>query len=406
MNKDMDKKMKLSERAQNIQESPIRKLKPLADQIEAKGIKIYHLNIGQPDIETPKEILKVYKKYHEKVLAYGPSQGLDLYRQNLVNYYKNNNIDVKDDEIIVTTGGSEAIIFALMATCNPGDEVIIPEPFYTNYNGFAKMAGAKIVPLTTYTRDGYQLPSDEEIKKLINEKTKAILFCSPNNPTGAVYPSEDLERVAKIVQENNLYIISDEVYREFIYNGEEKISLLNIKGVEDNVIMVDSISKRYSACGARVGCLVSRNKEIIAAVLKFAQARLCPPTIDQLAANAAIDIKDDYFDKLLKEYDKRRNIVYDELCKIDGISCKKPNGAFYIMAKLPIDDADNFVKWLLTDFSIDNETLMLAPGRDFYAHSDYGRNKVRIAYVLNEKDLKRAMYIFKKGLEEYIKIKK
>ena len=402
----MNKKMKLSERAQNIQESPIRKLKPLDDQAKAKGIKVYHLNIGQPDIETPQKIMEVYRKYDEKVLTYGPSQGLDLYRQNLVNYYKNNNIDVEGDEIIVTTGGSEAIIFALMATCNPGDEVIIPEPFYTNYNGFAKMAGAKIVPLTTYTRDGYQLPSNEDIKELINEKTKAILLCSPNNPTGAVYPSEDLERVAKIAKENNLYIISDEVYREFIYNGEEKISLLNIKGVENNVIMVDSISKRCSACGARVGSLVSRNKKIIDSVLKFAQARLCPPTIDQLAANAAIDIKDDYFDKLLKEYNKRRNIVYDELCKIDGISCKKPNGAFYIMVKLPIDDAEDFVKWLLTDFSIDNETVMLAPGNGFYAHSDYGRNKIRIAYVLNEKDLKRAMHIFKKGLEKYIKIKK
>ena len=397
--------MKLSERAQNIQESPIRKLKPLADQTEAKGIKIYHLNIGQPDIETPQEIMEVYHKYDKKVLAYGPSQGLDLYRKNLVNYYQRNNIEIKEDDIIVTTAGSEAIIFALMVACNPGDEVIIPEPFYTNYNGFAKMAGAKIIPLTTHVEAGYQLPADEKIKELINEKTKAILLCSPNNPTGAVYSQKDLERVAQIAKKNNLYIISDEVYREFIYDGKEHISFLNIKGVEDNVIMVDSISKRYSACGARVGCLISRNKEVMQSVLKFAQARLCPPTIDQLAANAAIDIKDNYFDKLLEEYDNRRNIVFNELCKINGITCQKPSGAFYIMAKFPIDDTEDFVKWLLIDFSIDNETVMLAPGNGFYATPGMGKNEVRIAYILNEKELKKAVYILRKGLEEYQKLK-
>ena len=394
--------MDLSQRAQRIQESPIRKLKPLADQTEARGIKIYHLNIGQPDIETPKEIREVYQKYDEKVLAYGPAQGLDLYRKNLVNYYQKNNIEVNEDEIIVTTGGSEAIIFALIAVCNPGDEVIIPEPFYANYNGFAEMAGVKIVPLTTYTRDNYQLPSDEKIKESISTKTKAILLCNPNNPTGAVYPPEDLERIAKIAKENNLYIISDEVYREFVYDNKRAVSILNIKGIEDRVIMVDSVSKRYSACGARIGCLISRNKEIIKSVLKFAQARLCPPTIDQLAANAAIDIKDDYFTELLKEYDLRRNLVFNELSKIKGIVCHRPQGAFYMVVKLPFDSAEDFVKWLLTDFSIDNETVMVAPGYGFYAHPYYGRNKVRIAYILNEKDLKKAMYIFRKGLEKYL----
>jgi aspartate aminotransferase len=397
--------MRLSERAINMQESPIRKLKPLADQAKVKGIKIYHLNIGQPDIETPKKIIKVYQKYKEKVLAYGPAAGLDLYRQNLVRYYQRNNIKLSSEDIIVTTAGSEAIIFALMVTCDPGDEIIIPEPFYTNYNGFAKMAGVKIIPLTTYAGEGYRLPVDEKIKELINEKTKAILLCSPNNPTGAVYSRKDLERVASIAKEKNLFIISDEVYREFIYNGEEQISSLNIAGVEDNVIMVDSISKRYSACGARVGCLISRNRKVIQSVLKLAQARLCPPTIDQLAANAAIDIKDDYFDKILKEYGQRRNIVFDELCKIEGIVCKKPAGAFYIMVKLPIDDAEDFVKWLLTDFNIDNETVMLASGSGFYASSELGRDEIRIAYILKEKDLKKAIYILRKGLEEYLRQK-
>jgi aspartate aminotransferase len=396
--------MKLSERAIATQESPIRKLKPLVDQVEAKGIKIYRLNIGQPDLETPKEIVKVYKKYHEKVLSYGPAQGLDLYRENLVNYYQRNNIDINKDDIIVTTAGSEAIIFALMTTCNPGDEIIIPEPFYTNYNGFAKMAGVKVVPLTTHAENGYGLPSDEKIKELINEKTKAILICSPNNPTGAVYPRKDMERIAKIAQEHDLFIISDEVYREFIYNGEEQVSFLNIKDIEDKVIMVDSISKRYSACGARIGCLISRNKGIMAAALKFAQARLCPPTIDQLAANAAIDIKPSYFKRVIKEYDKRRNIVFNALQEMEGVICEKPAGSFYIMAKLPIKDAESFIKWLLTDFEIDNETLVLAPGNGFYATPNAGRDKVRIAYVLNEKDLKKAMYILKKGLEEYKKI--
>jgi len=406
--------MELSQRAIKIQESPIRKLKPYADEARSRGIKIYNLNIGQPDIETPQEIIEAYKNYNQKVLSYGPAQGLDLYRKNLVNYYQRNNIEVNEDEIIVTIGGSEAIIFALIAVCNPGEEVIIPEPFYTNYNGFAEMAGVKIAPLTTHVEDAFELPDDEKIKALINPKTKAIILCNPNNPTGAVYTKEDLERIAKIAsakggsasggKENNLYIISDEVYREFIYDGLQHFSFLNIRGVEDNVIMVDSVSKRYSACGARIGCLISRNKDVIKSVLKFAQARLCPPTIDQLAANAAINIKNDYFDKLLEEYNLRRNLVFNELCQIDGITCKKPAGAFYIMAKLPIENAEDFVKWLLTNFSINNETVMLAPAQDFYATPEVGKNEIRIAYVLNEKDLKKAMHIFKKGLEEYKKI--
>ena len=395
--------MKLSNRAINVQASPIRKLMPFANAAKKRGIKIYHLNIGQPDIETPKEMLDVYANYHDKVLAYGPSQGLDIYRESLVRYYDRHGINIDVDDIIVTTAGSEAIIFAMLATCNHGDEIIIPEPFYTNYNGFSTMTGVKIIPLTTYAEQGFRLPSNEKIESLITPRTKAIILCNPGNPTGAVYLKEDLENVAEIAKEHNLFIISDEVYREFVYDGLSHTSILDIKGIEDKAIMVDSISKRYSACGARIGCLVSRNKELISSVLKFAQARLCPPTIDQLAANACIDIEAEYFVEILKEYDKRRNIVYDELRKIDGIVCIKPKGAFYIIAKLPIKDAEDFARWLLEDFSIDNETVMFAPAQGFYATPGIGKNEIRIAYVLNENDLKKAMNILRKGLEEYWK---
>ncbi len=395
--------MKLSERAINIQASPIRKLMPFANNAKKRGIKIYHLNIGQPDIETPKEMLDVYANYHDKVLAYGPSQGLDIYRENLVNYYGKHNITIDVDDIIVTTAGSEAIIFAMLATCNQGDEIITPEPFYTNYNGFASMTGVKIVPLTTQVENGFCLPSDNEIRSLISAKTKAIMLCNPGNPTGTVYPKKDIERAAKIAKENNLFIISDEVYREFVYDGLTHTSILDIAGMEELAIMVDSISKRYSACGARIGCLISRNKQLIASVLKFAQARLCPPTIDQLAANACIDIEIQYFVEILREYDKRRNIVFDELQKIEGIVCIKPQGAFYIIAKLPIDDAEDFARWLLEEFSVNNETVMFAPAQGFYATSGIGKNEIRIAYVLNENDLKTAMDILRKGLEEYRK---
>lgn len=395
--------MKLSERALNIQASPIRKLMPYANNAKKRGIKIYHLNIGQPDIETPKEMLDVYANYHEKVLAYGPSQGLDIYRENLVNYYERHNITIDVDDIIVTTAGSEAIIFAMLATCNHEDEIIIPEPFYTNYNGFASMTGVKIVPLTTQAENGFCLPDDEKIKSLISAKTKAIMLCNPGNPTGTVYPEKDIERVAKIAKENNLFVISDEVYREFVYDGLTHTSILDIEGLEELAIMVDSISKRYSACGARIGCFVSRNRELINSVIKFAQARLCPPTIDQLAANACIDIEAEYFVEILREYDKRRNIVFDELQKIDDLVCIKPKGAFYIIAKLPIDDAEDFARWLLEEFSVKNETAMFAPAQGFYATPGIGKDEIRIAYVLNENDLKTAMNILRQGLKEYRK---
>ena len=305
--------MKLSNRAIQIQASPIRKLMPYANNAKAKGLKVYHLNIGQPDIETPREMLDVYANYEDKVLAYGPSQGLEIYRKNLVKYYLRHKIEINIDDIIVTTAGSEAIIFAMMVTCNPGDEIIVPEPFYTNYNGFATMAGVKLIPLTTYAEDGFALPDDEKILDKINERTKAIMICNPGNPTGAVFERKDISRVTRIAKEHSLYVISDEVYREFIYDGLSHTSILDMPGMDDLGIMVDSISKRYSACGARIGCIISRNKELMAATLKFAQARLCPPTIDQLAANAAIDIEEQYFKSILTEYDKRRNLVYDAL---------------------------------------------------------------------------------------------
>ena len=395
--------MKLSNRAVNIQESPIRKLMPYANDAKAKGIKIYHLNIGQPDIETPQEMLNVYLNYGDKVLAYGPSQGLDCYRENLVNYYSRHGIKISKEDIIVTTAGSEAIVFAMLVTCNKGDEIIIPEPFYTNYNGFASMTGVKIVPLTTFAENGFALPDNEQILSRITPKTKAIMLCNPGNPTGTVYSKNDLERIVHIAKSYDLFVISDEVYREFVYDGLKHTSILDFEKFNDKAIMVDSISKRYSACGARIGCLISRNKQLMAAALKFAQARLCPPTIDQLAANAAIDIEAEYFKQILAEYDTRRNTVFEELQKIDGIVCVKPKGAFYIIAKLPIKDADDFARWMLTDFSIDKETVMFAPAQGFYATPNIGKNEVRIAYVLNEKSLKKAMRIFREGLEAYRK---
>jgi aspartate aminotransferase len=397
--------MKLSNRAINVQASPIRKLMPLANDAKKKGIKIYHLNIGQPDIETPKEMLDVYTNYDEKVLAYGPSQGLEIYRENLVRYYRRHKINIDVNDIIVTTAGSEAIIFAMMTTCNDGDEIIVPEPFYTNYNGFATMAGVKLVPLTTYAEEGFKLPDSDKIESKITEKTKAIMLCNPGNPTGAVYPVKDMQRIADIAIKHDLFVIFDEVYREFIYDGLTHTSILTIPGLEDKAIMVDSISKRYSACGARIGCLISRNKELMAAALKFAQARLCPPTIDQLAANACIDIRDEYFVGILQEYDKRRKLVFEELQKIDDIICVIPKGAFYIIAKLPIADAEDFAKWMLEEFSFDNETVMFAPAEGFYATPGLGKNEIRIAYILNENDLAKAMTIFREGLKKYIALK-
>lgn len=397
--------MLLSERAKEIQASPIRKLMPYANAAKKKGLKVYHLNIGQPDIETPEVMMNVYHNFSEKVLAYGPSQGVDEYRHSLVKYFKKFEIELQEDDIIVTTAGSEAIVFAMFVTCNPGDEIIVPEPFYTNYNGFATMAGVKLTPLTTYAETGFALPERDKIEALITDKTRAFMFCNPGNPTGTVYSRQEMEMLGEVALKHNIYLISDEVYREFVYEGEKCTSVLELKGCEELAIVCDSVSKRYSACGARVGCIVSRNKKLMEAVLKFAQARLCPPTIDQMAAAACVDLPDSYTEHILEEYNKRRNIVFEELQKIDGIICVKPRGAFYIIAKLPIEDAEDFIIWLLENYHVNNETIMAAPAEGFYATPGLGRNELRLAYILNENDLKKAMNIFVTGLAEYKKIK-
>jgi len=397
--------MKISHRAETIQASPIRKLMPYAEACKKRGIKIYHLNIGQPDIETPKEMLDAYHNFTEKVVAYGPSQGLESYRNTLKTYYSGNGIELETSDIIVTTAGSEAIIFALLVTCNPGDEVIVPEPFYTNYNGFATIAGVNLVPLTTFAEDGFALPTDGKIISLITEKTRAIMLCNPGNPTGTVYCREDIQRIADIAKTHNLYVISDEVYREFVYDGVTHTSIMHLEGMEQNAIMVDSISKRYSACGSRIGAIVCKNKKLMASVLKFAQARLCPPTIDQIAANACINIGDDYFSAMIDEYKKRRDIVFEALQKIENCICVRPEGAFYIIAKLEqVKDAEDFAIWMLENYQANNETVMFAPAEGFYATPGLGKNELRIAYILNENDLKKAMTIFRSGLEEYLKI--
>ncbi|MCB5265791.1 MAG: pyridoxal phosphate-dependent aminotransferase [Candidatus Cloacimonetes bacterium] len=395
--------MNLSQRALNVQASPIRKLMPYAQATKAKGIKVYHLNIGQPDIPTPPEMIKVYHEFSDKVLSYGPSQGLEVYQKSLVKYYAKHGVNITTDDIIVTTAGSEALTFAMLVVANEGDEIIVPEPFYTNYNGFATMTSVKLKPITTHAEDGFALPDDAAFEKVISPKTKAIMLCNPGNPTGTVYPKEDLIRVANICKKHNLFLISDEVYREFIYDGLKHTSVLTIPDFEQNAIMVDSVSKRYSACGARIGCIVSKNKELMQATLKFAQARLCPPTVDQLAANACVYLTDDYFAQMVAEYQSRRDLVFDELSGIEGIICRKPEGAFYIIAKLPIADAEDFVMWMLKDFQINGETVMAAPAEGFYATPGLGRNELRLAYILNKENLKKAMHIFREGLKEYKK---
>jgi len=395
--------MNLSKRAQNVQASPIRKLMPYANDAKQKGIKVYHLNIGQPDIPTPPQMIKVYQEFYDKVLAYGPSQGLDIYQESLVKYYKKHDIELEKRDIIITTAGSEAITFAMLVVANEGDEIIVPEPFYTNYNGFATMASVKIRPITTYADNGFALPDVAEFEKVINSKTRAIMLCNPGNPTGAVFGREDLIRIAELCKKHNIFLISDEVYREFVYDKLTHTSVLSLPGYEELTIMVDSVSKRYSACGARIGCIVSKNKAVMEATLKFAQARLCPPTVDQLAANACVYLPDSYYEEIVSEYQSRRDLVFDEISSIDNVICKKPSGAFYIVAKLPIVDAEDFVIWLLSEYQIDNETVMAAPAEGFYATPGLGRNELRLAYILNKEELKKAMRIFKEGLKVYRK---
>ncbi|HPH60641.1 MAG TPA: pyridoxal phosphate-dependent aminotransferase [Candidatus Syntrophosphaera sp.] len=396
--------MKLSQRALDIQASPIRKLMPHAVATKQRGLKVYQLNIGQPDIPTPQPMLDAYHSFSEKVLAYGPSQGLDAYRHGLVEYYAKQNIPLKENQIIVTTAGSEAVTFAMMVVAAAGDEIIVPEPFYTNYNGFATMAGINIRPLLTLAETGYQLPGDAAIEALITPRTKAIMICNPGNPTGTVYSREDVFRLGALAKKHGLFVISDEVYREFIYEGLQHTSILHVPGLEEQAVMVDSVSKRYSACGARIGCIASRNQALMDATLKFAQARLCPPTVDQLAALACVPLGADFFRPLIAEYQARRDLVFNALMEIPGVVCVKPQGAFYILVKLPVDDCEQFIVWMLDEFNLDGETVMGAPGEGFYATPGLGRNEMRLAYVLNETELRKAMRIFARGFEEYQKL--
>jgi len=395
--------MFVSHRIKSMQESPIRKLVPLAEEAKKKGKKVYHLNIGQPDIKTPEEFFDNVKNFDKEVLSYAFSQGIPELIDSFIEYYKSYDIEYEKDDILVTNGGSEAILFSLLAVCDYGDEILIPEPFYTNYNGFSTSAGVNVVPITTKAEDGFGLPSKSEIEELITGKTKAILLSNPSNPTGKVYTEEEMDRIKTIAVENDIYIIADEVYREFVYDGLEYKSFAQYKEIEDRVILTDSISKRYSACGARIGCVASKNKEVTKEVLKLCQSRLCVATIEQIGAAGLIKVSKDYMKEAFEEYDKRRNLVFDALQDMDGVFCLKPKGAFYITAKLPVDDAEDFVRWLLNDYEIDKETVMFAPAEGFYATEGMGRDEIRISYVLKEEDLKKAMHILKQALIEYNK---
>jgi aspartate aminotransferase len=390
----------ISQRGQQMPASPIRKLVPFAESAKKKGIKVYHLNIGQPDIETPKMALDAVRNFDFKVLEYSHSAGNESYRRKLSTYYKRNGIEVDYQQIIVTTGGSEAILFGFMSCLDAGDEVIIPEPFYANYNGFAVAANVVVKPLTSYIENGFALPPVSELEKLITPKTRAIVICNPNNPTGWLYNREEMERLKEVIIRHNLYLFSDEAYRDFCYSGEH-LSAMNLKGAENNVLMMDTISKRYSACGGRIGALVTRNQAVLDTVMKFAQARLSPPSFAQILGEAATDLPDDYFNATKAEYLKRRDVLVNRLNRIPGVFCPNPGGAFYAMAKLPVDDTDVFCQWLLESFAYKNQTVMLAPAGGFYGTKGLGKQEVRLAYVLNTEDLEKAMDCLEKALEEY-----
>lgn len=380
--------------------SPIRKLVPFAEDAQKRGIKIYHLNIGQPDIETPAKTLAAVRNSDFEILEYSHSAGIESYRKKLVKYYNRAGIGLDYEEILITTGGSEAILFAMMSCLDAGDEIIIPEPFYANYNGFAVEAGVEIIPITSHINNGFALPPVEEFEKLITSKTKGILICNPNNPTGYLYSREELEVLKDIVIKHDLYLFSDEAYREFCYEGSHFSAML-LKGAEENVILLDTISKRYSACGARIGALITRNKSLLQTAIKFAQARLSPPTFGQILGEAAVDLPEDYFEKSKAEYRLRRDTIVNRLNHMPGVFCPNPGGAFYVMASLPIDDSDKFCQWLLESFDYNGETLMLAPATGFYNTPGLGKNEVRIAYVLNTEAINNAMNCLEKALEIY-----
>lgn len=391
----------LSQRGNLMPESPIRKLVPYSEEAKRKGRTVYHLNIGQPDIETPEAALSAIKNTKVKVIEYSHSAGIESYRKGLAQYYKTKGIDVTHQDMLITTGGSEALLFAFFTCLNPDDEIIIPEPFYANYNGFAQTAGVKVKPITAKIENGFALPPAAEFEKLITPATKAILICNPNNPTGYVYSKKELELLRDIVKKYNLFLFADEVYREFCYEGKEFYSVMQLEGIEQNTVLIDSVSKRYSMCGARIGALVSKNKAIISTALKFAQARLSPPTFGQIASEAALNTPMSYFEGVVKEYVARRNLIVAALNKMEGVICPTPQGAFYTVVRLPIDNADKFCQWLLEEFEYNNQTVMLAPATGFYSTNGSGTDEVRIAYVLNLDALKNAMECLEKALQVY-----
>ncbi len=395
--------MKISERARHIQESPIRKLSALANSAKKKGVTVYHLNIGQPDIHTPDVFMKKICAYDEKVLSYGPSDGLEALKEAMAGYFGHHGIKLEKKNIVIATGGSEAISFAFNVVADPGDEIVIPEPYYTNYNGYASQCGLKVVPFTTLAETGFHLPAIAWIEKCITPRTRAILLCSPNNPTGTVYAPEELRAVGELARKHNLFLIADEVYKEFTYDGKRHFSVLQLEGLEDRVIVVDSISKRYSACGARIGAVISRSETVMGAVNKFAQARLCPPTLEQIGAIGAYGLPPTYFEGVMAEYQKRRDILCDILTQRPDIVLHKPEGAFYLMVKMPIDDCERFARWVLTEFSDNHETVMVAPGEGFYCTPGRGKNEVRLAYVLEAHKLERAGTLLLLALDRYRK---
>ena len=391
----------ISKKGQSMPQSPIRKLVPFAEKAYKQGKTVYHLNIGQPDIKTPQIALDAVKIHSLDILAYTRSEGSEQYRQKIAKYYAKNNIHVKHDDIIVTTGGSEALLFAFGSIMDVDDEIIIPEPFYANYNGFSTASGVKVVPVISKIEDNFALPPIEEFEKLITPKTKGILICNPGNPTGYLYSKEEIKKLAAIVKKHNLFLIADEVYREFAYDGAKHYSILQEEGLEDYAIVIDSVSKRYSMCGARIGCLVSKNKEVIQTALKFAQARLSPPTLAQIASEAALDTPQSYFDDVIEEYVERRNTLISELNKIEGLKVANPKGAFYCIAELPVKNSDAFAQWLLEEFDVDGETVMVAPAAGFYSTPGVGLNQIRIAYVLNKQSLIKSVNILKEALKVY-----
>lgn len=391
----------ISDRGKSMPASPIRKLVPYSEQAKKDGKKVYHLNIGQPDIPTPEVALKAIRNFDEKVIAYSHSAGNESYRRKLAGYYKSVGIDIEYTDLLITTGGSESLTFAFNSVMNPGDELIMPQPFYANYNAFANIVGVKIKPINATIKDGFALPPISEFEKAITDRTRAILICNPNNPTGYLYSQEEIEQLGELARKHDLYIFSDEVYREFCYDGHEHFSVMNLKGLEDNTILIDSVSKRYSACGVRIGAFVTKNKEVLATALKFAQSRLSPPSLGQVVGEASIDTPKEYFDEVYNEYIERRDFMVDALNKMEGVVCPMPKGAFYTITELPVDDTDKFCQWMLAEFSHKNQTVMMAPGSGFYEDPELGKKHVRIAYVLNKEDLKNAMEALEEGLKQY-----